>query len=111
VSRYLILLGIVIVVFCVVVGSIELSSGYREYQTHLQAGGGERSPMTVMDVVKWQVARLVGAAVIAGGLISGSMLMGLGWIGRTLEEVRDALEGEVALAPVGPTEAPAKAGH
>jgi hypothetical protein len=111
VSRYLMLLGIVIVVFCVVVGSIELSSSYREYQTHLQAGGGEGSPMTVMDVVKWQVARLVGAAVIAGGLISGSMLMGLAWIGRTMEQIRDALEGELAPAPAGHTEVPAKAGN
>jgi hypothetical protein len=105
------LLGVVIVVFCVVVGSIELSSSYREYQTHLQAGGGEGSPMTVMDVVKWQVARLVGAAVIGGGLISGSMLMGLGWIGKTLEEVRDALEGELAPASAGHSEAPARAGN
>ena len=110
-SRYLILLGIVIVVFSVVVGSIELSSSYREYQTHLRAGGGEGSPMTVMDVVKWQVARLVGAAVIAGGLISGSMLMGLGWIGKTLEEVRDALEGELASTSAGNTEGPVRAGN
>lgn len=110
-SRYLMLLGIVIVVFCVVVGSIELSSSYREYQTHIQAGGGEGNPMTVMDVVKWEVARLVGAAVIAGGLISGSMLMGLGWIGKTLEEVRDALEGELASASAGHSEAPARAGN
>ncbi|MBZ5614711.1 MAG: hypothetical protein LAO23_11940 [Acidobacteriia bacterium] len=110
-SRYLMLLGIVIVVFCVVVGSIELSSSYREYQTHIQAGGGEGNPMTVMDVVKWQVARLVGAAVIAGGLISGSMLMGLGWIGKTLEEVRDALEGELASTSAGNTEGPVRAGN
>jgi hypothetical protein len=104
------LLGVVIVVFCVVVGSIELSSSYREYQTHVLAGGGEGNPMTVMDVVKWQVARLVGAAVIAGGLISGSMLMGLGWIVKTLEEVRDALEGELASPSAGHSEAPARAG-
>lgn len=110
-SRYLMLLGIVIVVFCVVVGSIELSSSYREYQTHLQAGGGQGSPMTVMDVVKWQVARLVGAAVIGGGLISGSVLMGLGWIGKTLEEVRDALQGELASTSAGHSEAPARAGN
>lgn len=110
-NRYLMLLGIVIVVFSVVVGSVELSSSYREYQTHLRAGGGEGSPMTVMDEVRWQVARLVGAAVIAGGLISGSMLMGLAWIGKTMEQVRDALEGELVSAPAGHTEEPAKASN
>jgi hypothetical protein len=62
-----------------------------------------------MDEARWQVARLVGAAVIAGGLISGSMLMGLAWIGKTMEQVRDALEGELVLAPAGHTEVPAKA--
>jgi len=105
------LLGIVIVVFCIAGGSIELSSSYKEYQTHMQAAGGEGNPLTVMDEVRWQVARLVGSAVIAGGLISGSMLMGLAWIGRTMEQVRDALEGELAPAPAGHTEVPAKAGN
>jgi hypothetical protein len=105
------LLGIVIIVFSVAGGSIELSNSYKEYQTHMQANGGEGNPLTVMDEVRWQVARLVGGAVIAGGLISGSMLMGLAWIGRTMEQVRDALEGELAPEPAGHSEAPAKAGN
>ncbi len=76
------------------------------------AAGGEGNPLTVMDEVRWQVARLVGGAVIAGGLIAGSMLMGLAWIGRTMEQVRDVLEGELAPAPAaGRSEAPAKAGN
>ena len=105
------LLGVVIVVFSVAVGFIELSNSYREYQTHMQIAGGEGNPLTVMDEIKWQVARLVGGAVIAGGLISGSMLMGLAWIGKTMEQVRDALEGDLPDAPAVPAEAPAKASN
>lgn len=110
-NRYLMLLGIVTIVFCVAGGSIELSNSYKEYQTHMQANGGEGSPLTVMDEVRWQVARLVGGAVIAGGLISGSMLMGLAWIGKTMEQVRDALAGELAQAPAEHADVPAKAGN
>ena len=109
-NRYLMLLGIVIIVFCIAGGSIELSNSYKEYQTHMQANGGEGNPLTVMDELRWQVARLVGGAVIAGGLISGSMLMALAWIGKTMEQVRDALDGELAEAPAVHAEAPARAG-
>lgn len=104
------LLGIVIAVFCVAGGSIELSASYKEYQSHVQAlGGVTGTPLTAVDEVKWQLARLVGAAVIAGGLISGSMLMGLAWIGKTMEQVRDALEAGLAETPAGPAEIEAKA--
>ena len=97
--RYLMLLGIVIIVFSVASGSIEVSTSYNEYQAHVQAGGGPGNALTIEDELKWQFARLVGGAVIVGGLIAGSVLMGLAWIGRTMEQVRDALEGELAPTP------------
>lgn len=109
-NRYLMLLGIVVIVFSVAGGSIELSASYNEYRSHVQAlGGVTGTPLTAVDEVKWQLARLVGGAVIAGGLISGSMLMALAWIGKTMEQVRDALAGELAEAPGGDAEVAAKA--
>jgi len=43
-----------------------------------------------------------------GGLIAGSVLMGLAWIGRSMEQVRDALHGELSGSlPVTP-EVPAE---
>jgi len=34
--------------------------------------------------------------MLAGGVILGSLLVGLGWVGRTLEEIRDALVMETS---------------
>src|SRR5258708_33148512 len=101
------LLGIVIIVFCIAGGSIELSNSYKEYQTHMQANGGEGNPLTVMDELRWQVARLVGGAGVAGGLISGAMLMALAWIGKNMEQVGHALDREPAQQPARRTWAPA----
>ena len=97
--RYLMLLGIAIIVFGVAGGSIELSSSYDQYRSRIQAAGGATgSPMTALDEARWQVARVIGGAIIAGGVIAGSILMGLAWIGRSLEQVRDALHGEFVEA-------------
>jgi hypothetical protein len=98
--RYLMLLGIAIIVFGVAGGSVELSSSYDQYRSRIQAtGGATGSPMTALDEARWQVARVIGGAVIAGSMIAGSILMGLAWIGRSLEQVRDALHGEFVEAP------------
>jgi hypothetical protein len=98
-SRYLMLLGVVIIVFSVAGGSIEISSSYNDYQSRLHVSGVPGSnPLTVLDEARWQFARLIGGAVIAGGLISGSMLMGLAWIGSTIEQVRDALSEDFGEA-------------
>src|SRR5262249_43774112 len=96
-SRYLMLLGIVIIVFGVAGGSIQISNSFNEYQSHLHVSGDPgSSPLTVLDEARWQAARLIGGGVIAGGLITGSILMGLGWIGKTMEQIRDALKEELA---------------
>ena len=109
-SRYLMLLGVIIVVFGVAGGSIEISTAYNQYQSQLHVSGDPGSnPLTVLGEAKWQFARLIGGAIIAGGLIAGSMLMGLAWIGRTMEQVRDALHGELSEALPVATEAAAKA--
>lgn len=95
-NRYLMLLGIAIIVFSLAGGSVEISNSYNQYQSHLHVSGAPgTNPLTVFDEVQWQFARLVGGAIITGGLISGSMLMGLAWIGRTLEHLRDSLTGEL----------------
>lgn len=94
--RYLTLLGVVVIVFSVAGGSIELASSYSEYRARFHVSGeADANPLTVMDEARWQAARLIGGGVIAGGLIAGSMLMGLAWIGRTAEQLRDSL-GEAA---------------
>lgn len=99
-SRYLMLLGVAIIAFSIAGGSIEISGSYNEYQTHLRVSGTPgTNPLTVLDDARWQFARLIGGGIIMGGLISGSMLMALGWIGRTMEEVRDALSNELAEGP------------
>jgi hypothetical protein len=111
-NRYLMLLGIAIVVFSLAGGSIELSSSYNEYQSHIHAAGGATgTPLTALDEARWQVTRLVGGGIIAGGAIAGSMLMGLAWIGRTMEQVRDALHGEPVEIPSKPDEAVAGSGN
>ena len=81
----------------IVGGAVYLSGSHEEYQRRLQAlGAPAGSPMTMMDQAKWQFAKVVGTAVLAGGVILGSMLMGLGWIGKTLEEIRDAMVMETS---------------
>jgi len=88
---YLIVLGVVVVTLSIIGGAIYLSGSYEEYQRRLQASGAPAgSPVTLMDQAKWQFATVVGTTLIAGGVILGSLLMGLGWIGKTLEEIRDA---------------------
>src|SRR5437899_2771692 len=95
--RYLTLLGVVVIVFSVVGGAIEISTSYNEYQGLLHVSGAPGSnPLTVLDEARWQAARLIGCGVIAGGVIAGSILMGLAWIGKTIEEVRDALVPDLA---------------
>jgi len=42
-----------------------------------------------------------GVATIAISIIGGSLLMGLGWIGKTLEEIRETIGGELAEKPSG----------
>jgi hypothetical protein len=109
-SRYLTILGVAIIVFSVAGGSLELSASYNEYQTRVRVSGNVTiAPLTVMDEAKWQVARIVGGAIIAGGVIAGSALLGLGSICGTLEQIRDLLGSEVVEISNGSTEA-AKAG-
>lgn len=109
-NRYLMLLGVAIMVFSIAGGSIEISGSYNDYQTHLRVSGTpDTNPLTVLDEVRWQFARLVGGGIITGGVISGSMLMALAWIGRTMEEVRDALSDELAGVSAKSTEVSAAA--
>lgn len=96
-SRYLMLLGVIIIAFSVAGGSIQISNSYNEYQSRLHVSGDPGSnPLTVMDEARWQAARLIGGGVIAGGIIAGSILMGLGWIGKTMEQIRDAVSDELS---------------
>src|SRR6516165_6255329 len=97
---YLIMLGAAILVISIVGGSLYLSGSYNTYETRLRELGAQPgSSVTLFDQTKWQFAQVLGCAIIFGGLIFGSMLMGLGWIGKTLEQVRDLLAGEVAQGP------------
>lgn len=96
-KRYLIVLGAIVITLSILGGAIYLSGSYEEYQRRLQAlGAPPGSPMTIMDQAKWQFAKVVGTAILAGGVILGSVLMGLGWIGKTLEEIRDAMVMETS---------------
>ena len=89
---YLIVLGAIVVSVSVIGGAIYLSGSYDEYQRRLHAlNAPPGASMTVLDEAKWQVARIIGIAGLAGGVILGSMLMGIGWMGKTLEEIRDAV--------------------
>lgn len=93
-NRYLMLLGVAIIVFSIAGGSLEIANSYNQYQSHVHVSGvADTNPMSVLDEVQWQFARLVGGGIIMGGLISGSILMALGWIGRVLEEVRAVVAG------------------
>ena len=93
---YLITLGAAIIAISIIGGAIYLSLSYDEYQGRLHAlGAGPDAPITLYEVAKWQVARILGGGIIFWGWIWGSFLMGLGWIGKTLEEIRDALASEL----------------
>ena len=89
---YLIVLGVIVVTVSIIGGAIYLSGNYEEYQRRLQAMNAPAgSAITLFDLAKWEFAKLVGVGMLAGGIILGSLLMGLGWVGRTLEEIRDAM--------------------
>ena len=97
---YLIVLGVAILVISVVGGSLYLSSCYGDYQQRLHALGAQAgAPITLYDTVKWQFAQVLGGGIIFGGLIFGSMLMALGWIGETLEQIRDTLAPDSEQTP------------
>jgi len=94
-KSYLIMLGAAILAIGVIGGSLYVSGSYSTYETRLhELGAQPGSSVTLMDATKWQFAQVLGVAIIFGGLIFGSMLMGLGWIGKTLEQVRDLLSNE-----------------
>jgi hypothetical protein len=98
---YLIVLGAIIVTLGIIGGALYLSGSYEQYQRRIQAVGAPAgSQATVLDVARWEVAKLVGGSILLGGVIFGSLLIGLGWIGKTLEEIRDAMAGDVSdVAP------------
>jgi hypothetical protein len=94
-SRYLIILGVAIIVFGIAGGSIAIMGAYNAYQSQLHVSGDPVSnPLTVLGEAKWQAARLAGGATIVGSVISGSIVMGLGWIGAALEQIRRELSGK-----------------
>lgn len=92
---YLIVLGVAILVISVVAGSLYLSSSYLTYQERVHAlGAPAGETITLYDTIKWQFEQVLGGGIIFGGLIFGSMLMALGWIGKTLEQIQDAMAPE-----------------
>jgi hypothetical protein len=94
---YLVILGVATIAISIIGGTLYLSSSYDEYQSRLHAlGVGPDSPIMMYDVVKWQFAKILGGGIISGGWIFGSLLMALGWIGKTLEEIRETLGNELA---------------
>ena len=93
-SRYLIILGVAIIAFGIAGGTIAIMSAYDTYQTQLHVSGDPASnPLTFLGEAKWEAARLVGGATIVAGLVAGSILMGLGWIGAVLEQMQQRLAG------------------
>lgn len=91
-KSYLIVLGALVVSVSLIGGAIFLSGNYDQYQRRLQAMNAPAgSPLTVVDEAKWQFAKIVGTGGLVGGIVLGSILMGIGWMGKTLEEIRDAM--------------------
>src|SRR6516225_865077 len=94
---YLVTFGVATIAISIIGGVLYLSSNYDEYQSRLHAfGASPDAPIMMYDVAKWQFAKILGGAIIFGGWIFGSLLMGLGWIGKTLEEIRETIGGELA---------------
>jgi hypothetical protein len=97
---YLITFGVAIIVISIIGGVLYLSASYDKYQSRLHAlGAAPDAPIAMFDVAKWQFAKILGGGIISGGWILGSLLMGLGWIGKTLEEIRETLGNELADVP------------
>ena len=91
-KSYLIVLGALVVTLSVIGGAVFLSGSYDQYQRRLQAMNAPAgSSLTVVDEAKWQLAKIVGTGGLIGGVVLGSILMGIGWIGKTLEEIREAM--------------------
>lgn len=94
---YLLWLGALIVTLSLIGGALYLSASYGEYLQRLQATGAPPgSAVTMLDLVKWELAKIVGTGMLFGGVGLGSLLLGMGWIGKTLEELRDELVAGVA---------------
>jgi hypothetical protein len=94
---YLVTFGVATIAISIIGGALCLSSGYDEYQGRLHAlGVAPDAPIVMYDLAKWQFAKILGGGIISGGWIFGSLLMGLGWIGKTLEEIRETLGNELA---------------
>ena len=101
---YLVVLGVATIAISIITGALYLSSSYVEYQSRLHAlGVGPDAPIMMYDVVKWHFAKTLGGGIISGGWIFGSLLMGLGWIGKTLEEIREIMGNELREPPSGET--------
>lgn len=97
---YLVTFGVATMAISIIGGVLYLSSGYDEYQSRLHAVGvGPDAPIMMYDVAKWQFAKILGGGIISGGWIFGSILMGLGWIGKTLEEIRETVANELQVPP------------
>ena len=101
-KRYLVIFGVATIAISVIGGALYLSSGYDEYQSRLHAFGvAPDAPIMMYDVAKWQFAKILGGGIISGGWIFGSILMGLGWIGKTLEEIHEIMANELGETPSG----------
>ena len=99
-KAYLVTFGVATIAISIIGGVLYLSSNYDEYQSRLHAfGASPDAPIMMYDVAKWQLAKILGGAIIFGGWIFGSLLMGLGWMGKTLEEIRETMGGELAENP------------
>lgn len=91
-KSYLIVLGALVVTLSIIGGAIYLSESYDQYQRRLQAlNAPAGSPYTMVDEAKWQFAKVVGTGGLVAGVILGSLLMGVGWMGKTLEDIRDSM--------------------
>jgi|SRR5215469_7955020 len=99
-KAYLVTFGVATIAISIIGGALYLSSSYDEYQSRLHAlGASPDAPIMMYDVAKWQFAKILGGGIISGGWIFGSFLMGLGWIGKTLEEIREIMGNELGETP------------